>query len=162
MALYADAANRAELARVAGEGAGLPAYLGAHLRRAGAGDYVALLAYVQMTAAHDAVLTGIRALIRDARKVATCVGFGPRFQHSTGQAYKGGPNTGVFLQITCDDTVELAVPGHRYSFGVVKQAEARSDLEVLAKRGRRALRVHLGTDVTTGLEQVRAAVTEAL
>jgi transaldolase/glucose-6-phosphate isomerase len=94
--------------------------------------------------------------------VATCVGFGPRFQHSTGQTYKGGPNTGVFLQITSDDAVEVAVPGHRYSFGVVKQAEARSDLDVLAARGRRALRVHLGADVTAGLEQLRAALAEAI
>ena len=172
LALYADATNQAELARLAGaglagadpvgEGAGLSAYLGAHLARAGAGDYVALLAYVAMTPAHEAILTEMRTLIRDARHVATCVGFGPRFQHSTGQAYKGGPNTGVFLQITCADTVTLAVPGHRYSFGVVKEAEARSDLEVLAKRGRRALRVHLGSDVRAGLEQVRAALTEAL
>ncbi len=162
VALYADAVNQAELVRVAGEGACLPAYLAAHLGRAGAGDYVALLAYVQMTALHEAALTVIRTIIRDACKVATCVGFGPRFQHSTGQVYKGGPNTGVFLQITCDDSVELAVPGHRYSFGVVKEAEARSDLEVLAKRGRRVLRVHLGSDVTAGLEQVRAALTAGL
>jgi transaldolase/glucose-6-phosphate isomerase len=115
-----------------------------------------------MTPGHEAVLSDIRTLIRDSRRVATCVGFGPRFQHSTGQIYKGGPNTGVFLQITCEDTVELAVPGHRYTFGVVKEAEARSDFEVLASRGRRALRVHLGADVTAGLEQVRAAVSDAL
>jgi transaldolase/glucose-6-phosphate isomerase len=162
VALYAGAAGRAELARMAGEDAGLPAYLSAHLGQAAAGDYVALLAYVQMTPAHQKVLTEIRTIIRDSRKVATCVGFGPRFQHSTGQVYKGGPNTGVFLQITCDDSVELKVPGHRYSFGVVKEAEARSDLEVLAKRGRRVLRVHLGADVTAGLEQIRAALTAAL
>ena len=160
--LYADATNQAELIRVAGAGAGLEAYLGAHLARAGAGDYVALLAYVQMAPAHETILAEIRAKVRDTRRVATCVGFGPRFQHSTGQAYKGGPNTGVFLQITCEDTVELAVPGHRYSFGLVKEVEARSDLEVLARRGRRALRVHLGADVSGGLEQVHAAVTEAL
>jgi transaldolase/glucose-6-phosphate isomerase len=156
--LYADDANRAELIEMAGEDADVLAYLGAHLSRAGAGDYVALLAYVEMTTAHEAALREIRALIRDARRVATCVGFGPRFQHSTGQAYKGGPNTGVFLQITCDDTVNLAVPGHRYSFGVVKEAEARSDLDVLAARGRRVLRLHLGTDVRAGLERLRAAV----
>ena len=130
--------------------------------RASAGDYVALLAYVQMAPAHEAILTEIRTLIRDTLRVATCVGFGPRFQHSTGQTYKGGPNTGVFIQITCDDTIELAVPGHRYSFGVAKEAEARSDLEVLAARGRRALRVHLGTDVTAGLEIVRAGLTDAI
>jgi len=167
VALYADASNQAELARVvgadpAGDRASLAAYLGAHLARAGAGDYVALLAYVEMTPAHDALLTEIRVLVRDTRQVATCVGFGPRFQHSTGQAYKGGPNTGVFLQITCNDTDSLAVPGHRYTFGVVKDAEARSDLEVLAKRGRRVLRAHIGADVTAGLERIRAAMTEAL
>ena len=100
----------------------------------------------------------IRATIRDAPRVATCVGFGPRFQHSTGQAYKGGPNTGVFLQITCDDTVDLAVPGHRYSFGVVKEVQARSDLDVLAARGRRVLRLHVGTDVDAGLERLGAVV----
>jgi transaldolase/glucose-6-phosphate isomerase len=104
----------------------------------------------------------MRTLIRDTLQVATCVGFGPRFQHSTGQTYKGGPNTGVFLQITCGDPVEVAVPGHRYSFGVVKEAEARSDLDVLAARGRRALRVHLGADVTAGLEQLRAALAGAI
>jgi transaldolase/glucose-6-phosphate isomerase len=119
---------------------------------------VALLAYVEMNTEHEAALRWIRALIRDARRVATCVGFGPRFQHSTGQAYKGGPNTGVFLQITCDDSVNLAVPGHRYSFGVVKEAEARSDLDVLAARGRRVLRLHLGADVGAGLEWLREAI----
>ena len=156
--LYADNANRAELIEMAGEDADVPAYLGVHLSRAGAGDYVALLAYVEMTAAHEAALREIRTLVRDARRVATCVGFGPRFQHSTGQAYKGGPNTGVFVQITCDDTMNLAVPGHRYTFGIVKEAEARSDLDVLAARGRRVLRLHLGTDVRAGLERLRAAV----
>ena len=160
--LYTDAPNQAELAGLVGQSAGLSAYLGAHLARAGVGDYVALLAYVQMDPAYETVLTEIRTLIRDSLRVATCVGFGPRFQHSTGQAYKGGPNTGVFLQITSDDTVELAVPGHRYTFGMVKAAEARSDLEVLAKRGRRVLRVHLGKDVTSGLEQILSAVTESL
>jgi transaldolase/glucose-6-phosphate isomerase len=156
--LYADDANRAELIEMVGEGADVPAYVDAHLSRARAGDYVALLAYIAMTTKHEAALRRIRALIRDARRVATCVGFGPRFQHSTGQAYKGGPNTGVFLQITCDDPVNLAVPGHRYSFGVVKEAEARSDLDVLAARGRRVLRLHVGADVGAGLERLAAAV----
>ena len=156
--LYTDDANRAELIEMAGEGADVPAYVDAHLARAGAGDYVALLAYVEMTTEHEAALRGIRARIRDTRRVATCVGFGPRFQHSTGQAYKGGPNTGVFLQITCDDPVNLAVPGHRYSFGVVKEAQARSDLDVLASRGRRVLRLHVGSDVGAGLERLGAAI----
>ena len=82
----------------------------------------------------------LRRLIRDRTKAATCVGFGPRFQHSTGQAYKGGPNSGVFLQITCDDAEDLPVPGQPYTFGIVKAAQARGDFDVLAERGRRALR----------------------
>ena len=158
LSLYADDENRAELIAMAGDDADVPAYLNAHLSRAGAGDYVALLAYVEMTTAHEAALREIRTIVRDARHVATCVGFGPRFQHSTGQAYKGGPNTGVFLQITCDDVVNLPVPGHRYTFGIVKEAEARSDLDVLAARGRRVLRLHLGTDVRAGLKRLRATV----
>ena len=125
--------------------------LRAHLGRIRPGDYVALLAYVEMTAAHEAALQTIRTRLRDRARVATCLGFGPRFLHSTGQAYKGGPNSGVFLQITCDDALDLPVPGRRYTFGVVKAAQARGDFEVLAERGRRALRVHLGPDVPAGL-----------
>ncbi|NNG12765.1 MAG: transaldolase, partial [Halobacteria archaeon] len=103
----------------------------------------------------------MRHLIQMSWKVATCVGFGPRFLHSTGQAYKGGPNTGVFLQITCEDAVELAVPGHEYTFGVVKAAQARGDFEVLAERRRRALRVHLGKDTVQGLYTLWRLVEEA-
>ena len=88
--------------------------------------------------------------MRDAKRVATCLGFGPRFLHSTGQAYKGGPNSGVFLQVTCDDAKDLPVPGQKYTFGVVKAAQARGDFQVLAERERRALRVHLGPDVAAG------------
>ena len=96
-------------------------------------------------------LQDIRRLIRDRYHVATCLGFGPRFLHSTGQAYKGGPDSGVFLQITCDDATDVAIPGRKYSFGTVKAAEARGDFEVLVKRGRRALRVHIGSHVADGL-----------
>ena len=87
---------------------------------------------------------------------------GPRFLHSTGQAYKGGPNSGVFLQITCDDAVELPVPGQKYTFGIVKAAQARGDFQVLAERGRRALRVHLGSNLKAGLATLQAAVDKAL
>src|ERR1035437_5464813 len=90
------------------------------------------------------------------------LGFGPRFLHSTGQAYKGGSNSGVFLQITCDDSVELPVPGQKYSFGIVKAAQARGDFQVLADRGRRALRVHLGSNLKAGLAALQAAVQKAL
>jgi transaldolase / glucose-6-phosphate isomerase len=144
-----------------GHGAGsLAEYLRAHLARIGPGDYFALLAYVQMTVEHERALTEMRRVVRDRRRVATCAGFGPRFLHSTGQAYKGGPNSGVFCQITCDDALDLEVPGRRYSFGVVKAAQARGDFAVLAERGRRILRVHLGADVAAGLETLRAAIEE--
>jgi transaldolase/glucose-6-phosphate isomerase len=103
-----------------------------------------------------------RRAIRDAKRVATCLGFGPRFLHSTGQAYKGGPNTGVFLQITCDHAQDLAVPGQKYSFGTVKAAQARGDFDVLAERGRRALRVHLGPDVKAGLAALHSAIERSL
>ncbi|MGH7042956.1 MAG: bifunctional transaldolase/phosoglucose isomerase, partial [Acetobacteraceae bacterium] len=161
MALYADPRNAAEL----GRHDTLAGYLKSHFGRvhAGAesGDYVALLAYIRRDAATTQALTAMRTRIRDRTRAATCLGFGPRFQHSTGQAYKGGPNSGVFLQITCDDPADLDVPGHSYSFGVVKAAQARGDLEVLVERGRRALRVHLA-DVATGLTALARAVNAAV
>jgi transaldolase / glucose-6-phosphate isomerase len=136
----------------------LAGYLEAHLNRLTPGDYFALLAYIDSNHDHLRSLQIIRHRIRDARHVATCLEFGPRFLHSTGQAYKGGPNTGVFLQITCDDAVDVDVPGRKYTFGIVKAAQARGDFEVLLSRARRALRVHLGPDVRAGLERLQAAV----
>ena len=121
----------------------LAGYLRAHLNRLKAGDYFALLGYVEMNAAARESLQEMRTAVRDKKRVATCLGFGPRFLHSTGQAYKGGPNSGVFLQVTCDDKADLPVPGQKYTFGVVKAAQARGDFQVLAERNRRALRVHL-------------------
>ena len=103
----------------------------------------------------------MRKRIRDKTRAATCLGFGPRFQHSTGQAYKGGANSGVFLQITCDDPRDIEVPGAGYSFGVVKAAQAAGDLAVLVERGRRALRVHL-KDVEAGLAELAVALDAAL
>ncbi len=129
--------------------------------RIGAGDYAALLAYIERSPAHIETMQRLRRMIRDRTKAATCVGFGPRFQHSTGQAYKGGPNSGVFLQITCDDAQDLPVPGHSYTFGVVKAAQARGDLEVLAERGRRALRAHITGDLENGLATLSRAVEQA-
>ena len=125
------------------------------------GDYFALLGYIEMNEEHERLLQNIRHAVRDDRKVATCLGFGPRFLHSTGQAYKGGPNTGVFIQLTCDHPQDLDVPDHAYSFGTVIDAQARGDLEVLTERKRRVIRVHL-SDVGAGLAQLRKAVTEAL
>jgi len=160
--LFTDQKNAAELARAAGGEKTLAAYLKAHLGRIGAGDYFAVLGYVEMNEEHERSLQGIRHAVRNKKRVATCLGFGPRFLHSTGQAYKGGPNSGVFLQITCDDVIELPVPGQKYTFGVVKAAQARGDFQVLAERGRRALRVHLGSDVNAGIATLAAAVQKIL
>jgi len=158
--IFADARTTERLAAVAPTGTP-EAWLRAHLASLTAGDYLALLAYVEMNARHAGVLQRIRHSIRDRAHVATCVGFGPRFLHSTGQAYKGGSDKGVFLQITADDAGDLAVPGQQYTFGVVKAAQARGDLAVLVERGRRALRIHLGSDVAAGLETIARLVDEA-
>jgi transaldolase/glucose-6-phosphate isomerase len=162
ISLFADERNAQDLVLAMGGDRSLAGCLRAHLGRLGAGDYFALLAYVEMDPAHDSELQAMRHAVRDARRVATCVGFGPRYLHSTGQAYKGGPNSGVFLQVTCDDTEDLPVPGQVYTFGVVKAAQARGDFEVLAERRRRALRAHLGPDVAAGLAALRRALNEAL
>jgi len=160
--LFTDAKNADALAKAAGNNKSLAGYLRAHFSRVGAGDYFALLAYIQMNDEHESQLQKIRHLLRDKKRVATCLGFGPRFLHSTGQAYKGGPNSGVFLQVTCDDAADLPVPGQKYTFGVVKAAQARGDFQVLAERGRRALRVHLRGDLKSGLNKLASAFREAL
>jgi transaldolase/glucose-6-phosphate isomerase len=160
--LFTDEKNAAELAKAAGSDKSLAGYLKAHLSRIKSGDYFAVLGYIQMNPEHEQNLHALRHLVRDKKRVATCLGFGPRFLHSTGQAYKGGPNSGVFLQITCDDSVELPVPGQKYTFGIVKAAQARGDFQVLADRGRRALRVHLGSNLKAGLATLQAAVQKAL
>jgi transaldolase/glucose-6-phosphate isomerase len=157
LALFTDPGNADHL----GRHNTLTGYLKNHFGQVKSGDYAALLAYVNRDPTHIATLTRIRQSLRDHTKAATCVGFGPRFQHSTGQVYKGGPNSGVFLQITCDDPEDVDVPGHAYSFGVVKAAQAAGDLKVLVDRGRRALRVHL-KHVDTGLPQLASAIDAAL
>jgi transaldolase/glucose-6-phosphate isomerase len=159
--LYTDEKNAAAL-RKAGADGDLGSWLKAHLGRTSADDYVALLAYVERNAAHIDALQQMRLEVRDKRHVATCAEFGPRFLHSTGQAYKGGPDSGVFLQITSDDARDLAVPGQKASFGVIKVAQARGDFDVLTERGRRALRVHLKGDLKAGLKMLDAGIAKAL
>ncbi len=159
--IYTDKTNAAAL-RKAGADGDLGSWLKAHLSRIHADDYVALLAYIARDADHIAALQDMRLRLRDERRVATCAEFGPRFLHSTGQAYKGGPDSGVFLQITADDAADLPVPGQKASFGVIKAAQARGDFDVLTERGRRALRVHLKGDLKSGLKMLDAAITEAL
>jgi transaldolase/glucose-6-phosphate isomerase len=159
--LYADPRT----ARALGEAASAKtavAYLAAHLASARAGDYVGLLAYIDRDPRHVGLMDELRRRIRDKTGCATVVGFGPRFLHSTGQAYKGGPNSGVFLQITHDAAKDLPVPDRKYSFGVVELATAQGDLAVLVERDRRALRVHLGRDVEAGLSALAEAINQAL
>lgn len=156
--LFADEKNATAVAG----GAKFVDLLKKHLARIFAGDYFAVLGYIPMNAENEKILQEFRHIVRDKKKVATCLGFGPRFLHSTGQAYKGGPNSGVFLQITCDDAADLAVPGQKYTFGVVKAAQARGDFNVLAERGRRALRVHLGKNLKAGLKSLSKAVQQAV
>jgi transaldolase/glucose-6-phosphate isomerase len=159
--LFTDDKNAGAL-RKAGADGDLGSWLKAHLGRTGAGDYVALLAYIERDHAHIDTLQHMRLAVRDKRHVATCAEFGPRFLHSTGQAYKGGPDSGVFLQITADDVEDLGVPGQKASFGVIKAAQARGDFDVLTERGRRALRVHLKGDLKTALAMLDAAIVSAL
>ena len=159
--LYTDEANAGELRKAGADGT-LESWLKAHFSRVHADDYVALLAYIERNAEHIDALQGARVAVRDRRHVATCAEFGPRFLHSTGQAYKGGPDSGVFLQITADEREDLAVPGQKASFGVIKAAQARGDFDVLTERGRRALRVHLKGDLSSGLKTLDEAIRRAL
>jgi transaldolase / glucose-6-phosphate isomerase len=162
MRFFADAVNASAIKGAAGANPSVASVLRAHLSRISHGDYFAQLAYIERSDEHEEALQKIRVLVRNAKKSATCVGFGPRFLHSTGQAYKGGPNSGVFLQITCDDAQDVKIPGQKYTFGVVKAAQARGDFEVLSQRKRRALRVHLGQQVNAGLASLLTAVNEAV
>jgi transaldolase / glucose-6-phosphate isomerase len=159
--LFTNDANAKAITEAAAEKT-LNGMLKAHLSRLSPGDYFALLAYIEMNSQHEKALQEIRHLVRDSRHEATCLGFGPRFLHSTGQAYKGGPNSGVFLQITADDVKDLPVPEQTYTFGVVKSAQARGDFQVLAERQRRALRVHLTGGVEKGLARLKEAITHSL
>ena len=154
LAVYTDERNASAL----GAPNSVETLVHAHLARLSPGDYFAVLGYVEMSEPHDVQLQALRHAVRDAKRVATCLGYGPRFLHSTGQAYKGGPNSGVFFQVTCDDAVDVSVPGHRYTFGTVKAAQARGDFAVLAERRRRALRIHITGNVARGLARLRELV----
>ncbi|WP_025886320.1 bifunctional transaldolase/phosoglucose isomerase [Asaia prunellae] len=154
---FADANN----AKALGNGDAL-AILKAHFGRVKAGDYVGVLAYVERDLKTREWIQNVRLALRDQLKVATAAEFGPRFLHSTGQAYKGGPDSGVFLQITVDDHADLAVPGERFTFSVVKAAQARGDFDVLSERGRRALRVHIKGPLEAGLAELATVIKKAV
>jgi transaldolase/glucose-6-phosphate isomerase len=157
--LFADQANAEAVLK---GGHTLGAVLREHIDRLKSGDYFGLLAYIPMFREYEASLQEIRKAILESKGVATVLGFGPRFLHSTGQAYKGGPNSGVFLQITCDDAEDLPVPQQKYSFGVVKAAQARGDFQVLAERKRRVLRIHLSKDLPKDLAHLRDLICAAV
>jgi len=134
----------------------------AHLATVTSGDYIAFLDYVEETPETALLLQEIRIAIRNATRCATTTGYGPRFLHSTGQLHKGGPDSGVFFQVTADDRTNFPVPGEPYSFSILKQAQALGDFRSLSKRGRRAIRVDLGADVVAGLKRLREVVLQAL
>jgi transaldolase/glucose-6-phosphate isomerase len=161
IALFTDEGNAGAL-RQAGADATLESWLRAHLSRLHAGDYFATLAYIERNPANVTALQGFRTAVRDRKHVATCAEFGPRFLHSTGQAYKGGPNTGVFLQITADPGQDLPIPGRKAAFGMIQAAQARGDFRVLAERGRRVLRAHIAGEVAAGLDEIDRAARKAL
>ena len=131
-------------------------------REASIGDYFAILAYLPEDASTDRALQSMRSRVRERYRLATTSGYGPRYLHSTGQFHKGGPNTGIFLELTADDAEDAPIPGQPYSFGVFKRAQALGDLEALRLHGRRAIRVHLGPDVAAGLAELDRALERAL
>ena len=133
-----------------------------HVARLQAGDYFAMNVYVERTDAVHEIFANIRTKIRETKQVATTLGYGPRFLHSTGQLHKGGPNSGVFIQVTCDDVEDLAIPDEPYSFGILKAAQALGDLQSLMSKGRRVIRVHIGSDVIKGLTRFQQAIEAAL
>ena len=156
--LFTDDANRQAL-----DGASsLVQAIAAYLSRVRTGDYVAINAYLERTPVVHEVFQRIRALIRDTKRVATTLGYGPRFLHSTGQLHKGGPNTGVFLQVTADQSEDLDIPGEPYSFGTLVAAQALGDMKSLCTRNRRVIRIHLGCDVEVGVGLIQQAVEKAL
>lgn len=151
-----------ETIQLLGSGQSVEAFIGAHLKRAKAGDYVALCDYIQETDEHETLLQSIRVHLRDVLKVATTTGYGPRFLHSTGQLHKGGDDHGVFIQITADDAKDIPLPGEPFGFSILKQAQALGDFASLASRHRRAIRIHLGTDIASGLKTLLEIVQSQL
>src|ERR1044072_8272620 len=157
LTIYADEATRAALAED-----GVPGLFKAHLERVKPGDYIALLDYFEESEDAEGIVQQIRTHLRDATHCATTTGYGPRFLHSTGQLHKGGPDSGVFIQVTATDARDVKIPGEPFTFSTLKQAQALGDFQSLSKRGRRAVRVEIGPDVTAGLKRLYDLVREAV
>jgi transaldolase/glucose-6-phosphate isomerase len=158
--LYVDSKNKAEFEKAGVKG--LDAALTAHFARIKEGDYFATNAYVDRSPSHEEKLGALRTQVLEKKRVATTLGFGPRFLHSTGQLHKGGPNKGVFVQVTSDDAKDVSIPDEKFTFGVLKQAQALGDFLALSNRDRRLLRVHLPADVEKGLARLKQAYEKAL
>ncbi len=158
--LFADDDNIKVLKQKAAGKETLKALLQAHIAQIHAGDYFAINAYIECCPRLDEKLQKLRDFVMKQHKVATTVGFGPRFLHSTGQLHKGGPNSGVFLQITCDEKADVEIPGEQFSFSILKEAQALGDFKALSSRKRRLLRLHLPADVDAALDKVFALITQ--
>src|SRR5215468_9232884 len=155
--VYCDEETIQEL----GKNKTIETFIAAHLKRVKPGDYIAMLDYIRETGEHEALIQAIRTHLRDALRVATTTGYGPRFLHSTGQLHKGGDSSGVFIQITADDLKDVPIVGEPFTFGVLKQAQALGDFQSLASRDRRAIRIHLGADGAAGLKTLLEIVRTA-
>ncbi len=160
--VFADAGNLEAIGAGGGRGSDLSRLIGAHLGRLATADCFHLLAWIERIPDHVARLEAIRHAVRDRARVATTLGFGPRYLHSTGQIHKGGPPSGLFLMITCQDARDVPVPGRVATFGAIRAAQARGDLDVLAARGRRIVRIDLGRDAARGLEVLADRIRSAL
>ena len=159
MRIFGDEATRDLLRR---GGSSMQEIFTAHLSRIKPGDYFALAQYIEELNNYEGLLHQVRIAVRDEKKVATTSGYGPRFLHSTGQLHKGGPNSGVFLQITSEDINDIEIPSEKFTFGVLKQAQALGDFESLVAGGRRAIRVDLGRDIEKGLRRLLVLIKEAV
>jgi glucose-6-phosphate isomerase len=157
--IFADAENCDVLRR---GGSSLQAMLATHLARLNSSDYFAIAQFIEDLNNYESLLQEIRLAVRDEKKVATTTGYGPRFLHSTGQLHKGGPDHCVFLQLTSEDINDIEVPGEKYTFGILKQAQALGDFESWANHHRRAIRIDLGRDIEKGLRRLLALVKEAV
>jgi glucose-6-phosphate isomerase len=134
----------------------------AHVQAINPHDYVAFLNYIEETPELEREFQELRTAIRDRKKCATAIGYGPRFLHSTGQFHKGGPDTGVFIQVSADDKVDFPLPGEPYTFSILKQAQALGDFRALSTRGRRLIRVDLGSNALAGLNHLHQVILNAL
>ncbi|MGO9517545.1 MAG: bifunctional transaldolase/phosoglucose isomerase [Candidatus Korobacteraceae bacterium] len=157
--VFGDTETRDTLRR---GGSSLQEIVAAHIARVQPGDYFALTSYIEELNNYEVLLREIRVVVRDEKKVATTCGYGPRFLHSTGQLHKGGPDTGVLIQITSGDINDIDIPGEKFTFGVLKQAQALGDFESLVSRHRRAIRIDLGADVEKGLRRLLGLVKAAV